>query len=180
LKKKKKKKKKKLKLPGVGRGCTSGNSGPGSTGIGPQPPNKDIPAETPFEKKERKLFIYSCGVGRGTQALHGAQFLRSCCCCIIIALVVHQAGGAHQACAWFVFFSLSLATTKRKRKESKQAKHTHTHTHTHRGEIISLQAFAPCSSSITKSFTKFLGALYLLTSRLKTTVKFWISQPEEV
>jgi len=29
-----------------------------STGIGPQPPNKDIPAETPFEKKEKKkLFL---------------------------------------------------------------------------------------------------------------------------
>jgi hypothetical protein len=91
-------------------------------------------------------------------------------------VVVHQAGGAHQACAWFVFsLSLSLATTKRKRKESKQAK-----THTHRGEITSLQAFAPCSSSITKSLTKFLGALYLLTSHLKMTAKFWMSLPEEV
>jgi len=118
------------------------------------------------------------GVG-GAQALHGAQFLSSCCYCIIIALVVHQAGGAHQARASFVFslsLSLSLSLSPQPNANAKKASKQNTH----RGEITSLQTFAPCSSSITKSLTKFLGALYLLTSRLKMTAKFGMSLPEEV
>jgi hypothetical protein len=127
-----------------------------------------------LKRKTNNYFSILVGCGRGRA---GSQFLRSCCCCIIIAVVVHQAGGAHQARASFVFsLSLSLSPQPNAKKESKQASKTHTHT----GEITSLQAFAPCSSSISKSLAKFLGALYLLTSRLKMTAKFWISQPEEV
>jgi hypothetical protein len=58
-------KKKELKFPGGGGGVALlGIQVQESTGIGPQPPNKDIPAETPFEKKGKNKIIYSWG-GRG-------------------------------------------------------------------------------------------------------------------
>jgi hypothetical protein len=134
-----------------------------------------------LQRKKKIIYLFLWGGGGGRAGSPWGTIFE-----LLLLLLLHHyclgrspgrrcTPGSCFVCFLSLALSLSLATTKLKRKESKQAKHTHA-----QGEITSLQAFAPCSSSITKSLTKFLGALYLLTSRLKMIAKFWMSQPEEV
>jgi hypothetical protein len=132
------KKKKKLKLPRGGGGVALlGIQVQESTTIGPQPPNKDIPAETPFAKKEKNYLFILVGLGWGARRLSiGHNF----CALDAAASLLPWSFTRQEVHTRLVLrlFSLSLALSLSPQPNANAKKASKQNTHTHAQEKLLL------------------------------------------